>query len=129
MPVASLGAKKSKKQRKAPRKSDQIDGDFSGDVSGPAAAMPPGGAGAPAAAAEDDRSSPAAGDSARGSHGAAGDEDWEWEEAGPDEYTRYLANEEATKLLRDYKQTMLDSIKFTVDGAINPFAEQLSRHA
>ncbi|CAK0891884.1 unnamed protein product, partial [Prorocentrum cordatum] len=36
---------------------------------------------------------------------------------------------EATKLLRDYKQTMLDSIKSTVDEAINPFAEQLSKHA
>ncbi|CAK0872753.1 unnamed protein product, partial [Prorocentrum cordatum] len=36
---------------------------------------------------------------------------------------------EATKLLRDYKQTMLDSIKSTVDDAINPFAEQLSKHA
>eukprot|EP00959_Pyramimonas_sp_CCMP1952_P060543 1264708-Pyramimonas_sp.AAC.1 len=48
---------------------------------------------------------------------------------GPDEYTRYLAKEEATKLLREYKQTMLDSIKSTVDEAINPFAEQLSKHA
>eukprot|EP00959_Pyramimonas_sp_CCMP1952_P421147 8822360-Pyramimonas_sp.AAC.1 len=60
MPVASLGVKKPKKQRKAPRKPDLLDGDISDDVSGTAAAQPIGGAGAPAAAAEDDRSSPAA---------------------------------------------------------------------
>ncbi|CAK0807904.1 unnamed protein product [Prorocentrum cordatum] len=127
MPVASLGVKKPKKLKKGPRKHD-LDGDNS-DASGTTTAQPPGGAGVSAALSADNLPAPADGDPAHGAHGEDENEDWGWEETGPDEYFRYLAKEEATKLLREHKQTMLDSIRSTVDEAINPFAEQFSKHA